>query len=258
MPSNRKLIQPEELSIHFFVNGFSFCTPSKIEFTPKPEKSEDFKTILNDYLSYYPKDNFQSINVVMFQNPSTFIPQNLFNEKLSEAFLTLYNKPKSDETLGHDTLEEIQQVNVYSYPNDIKALFEEANLTVQYIHYNTLLYRAVLSLTSSVEFPYQLFIHFQSEAMDVFLIYKNQITFNNRFSVTNEDEFLYYIFFIIEQFNLHSDELELVFLGKMDAFNSYYEVVRKYHNYIKFEEDKNLSTPDFTQHHAPYLASYLS
>lgn len=43
MPSNNKTIQHNELSIHSFVNGFSFCTQSKIDFLPLNKDPEEFK-----------------------------------------------------------------------------------------------------------------------------------------------------------------------------------------------------------------------
>ena len=90
-----------------------------------------------------------------------------------------------------------------------------------YTHYNSILYKKILSVCSFVEFKYQLFIHIQFEATDLFLVNNNRIVFHNRFSVKNEEEFLYYVFFIVEQFDLKSDDFEINFLGKFIEYNSY-------------------------------------
>ena len=50
-----KYILPNELSIHFFVNGFSFCTNSQIDFTPINDGIEDLKVSLKKKLEFFPK-----------------------------------------------------------------------------------------------------------------------------------------------------------------------------------------------------------
>ena len=81
MPKKSRIIQPRELSIHIFQNGFSFCTSSKIDFVSSLNNNSNFKTELDDYLGYYTNGDFDSFSIILFQYPSTFVPQNLFNKK---------------------------------------------------------------------------------------------------------------------------------------------------------------------------------
>ena len=55
MPNNNKIIQHNELSIHIFVNGFSFCTKSKVDFLPTNNQNSDFKPAFDKFINYYPK-----------------------------------------------------------------------------------------------------------------------------------------------------------------------------------------------------------
>ena len=116
----------------------------------------------------------------------------------------------------------------------------------------------ILNLEFSNGIKYQLFIHLQSEALDVFLFQKKQFKFNNRFIISNKDEFLYYLFFIVEQFDMETEGLEIVILGKIQRYESYYKALNQYHNNIKFVDIDNNQIENLSTHPAPYLANNFS
>ena len=251
-----KYILPNELSIHFFVNGFSFCANSHIDFTPINSGIEELKVSLKKKLEFFPKDNFEIFSVVFFQRPSTFVPQKFFDSKKSKIYLSLYNKTPKEDIVAYDILESQQQVNVYSFEKEIKTILDETKIQFNFIHYNTILHKKILSICSFIEFKYQLFIHIQYKAVDVFLAETDQIVFNNRFSIKNEDEFLYYIFFVVEQFDLKFDDFEIIFLGKFFEYNRYYDLTSQFHKNYKFIENDSEIIKDQSKHSAPYLANY--
>ena len=78
MPNKNNSITLTDSSIHLFVNGFSFCTPSKIEFIPTPDGDEDFKSALTELLGFYPKGTFEKAQIISYHQPSTFVPANFF------------------------------------------------------------------------------------------------------------------------------------------------------------------------------------
>ena len=118
-----------------------------------------------------------------------------------------------------------------------------------------ILIKKVLNLCSTEKFSKQLFIHLHFDAMDIFLVEKNKLIFYNRFVVKNENDFMYYLFFVVEQFDLDPNEFEIQFLGRIYAFESYYDIVKDYHNYITFSTDEVSTKIEFSKHHAPYLSS---
>ena len=258
MPHDNKIIQPKELSIHLFVNGFSFCTHSKIDFVATPNGVEDFQQAFNDYLAYYPEGSFSSASAIFFQNPSCFVPLSLFDKSHAEQYVSLHHKPKESETLAFDILQEEAQVNLYYHSKPIKKILTESKIEFQCLHYNSILYKQILNLSRSSLVPYQLFLHFHSDAVDIFLVNNNTLQFNNRFRITNEDEFLYYVFFVVEQFKLKADEMEVIFLGKIKSFEGYYDAVKQYHSQIMFKDLQSPFQIDLTEHQAPYLAPFFS
>ena len=148
------------------MNGFSFCTNSKIDFTPINSDKKELKISLKEKLEFYPKDDFEIYSIVFFQSPSTFVPQKFFDSKKSKIYLSLYNKIKKEDIVAYDILENQQQVNVYSFQKEIKTILDETKIQFNYIHYNTILHKKIISICSFIEFKYQLFIHIQYEAVD--------------------------------------------------------------------------------------------
>jgi len=258
MPIKNNFIGPKDLSIHYFMNGFSFCTHTKIDFVlSSPNDLSNFKNTLDEYFDYYPKASFASFSVLFFQSPSTFVPQQFFEESQTEQYLKLFKKTKETDHVVFDTLEgESNQVNLYTIPKGIKEALAQTDFHFKTSHYNTLLYKKIIALGSSNHFDHQVYIHIQNAAMDVFLRNKNQILFHNRFPVKNEDEFLYYLFFVVEQFDLKTEEFELIFLGKIPEFENFYKAANLYHNNCTYITEKE-HYPKISLHHAPFLASYF-
>ena len=121
-----------------FLNGFSFCTNSQIDFTPINDGIEDLKVSLKKN-RVFPKDDFEIFSVVFFQRPSTFVPQKFFDSKKSKIYLSLYNKTPKEDIVAYDILESQQQVNVYSFEKEIKIILDETEIQFNFIHYNTIL-----------------------------------------------------------------------------------------------------------------------
>ena len=251
-------IQKKELSIHFFDNGFSFCTYKNIDFIPNSNGIDHLRTAIKDYLDYYKKNSFNSFSVIFFQNPSTFVPKVFFDKSHIHFYLSNYKTVEKDEIVGFDILKNEKEVNVYSYPNKVRSILNELLINFKSIHYNSLLFTEIKTQNFLSKYPNKIFVHFHSKAMDIFLLNQKKLIFNNRFKVTNNDEFLYYIFFVIEQFELSNDQLEIIFLGKIKAFKNYHEIIKKYHSNINFIQDTSNLGYDLSVHQAPYLASYFS
>jgi hypothetical protein len=258
MPNSNKIIQHNELSIHSFVNGFSFCTQSKVDFLPANNDQNEFNKAFEEFIDYYPKKTFTAISLIHFEHPSTFIPKALFSENHLERYLSHYKTNKGDSSFQYDILDEEDQVNVYSYPKEIQSLLETTETRFQETHYNTILSKILLNLARESADKTQLYIHLQKDSMDLFLTKEDSLVFHNRFSTQSEDEFLYYVFFVVEQFELENKAFEIVFLGKMDPFDSFYAAIKLYHNNIRFHQEIIISKQAIENHNAPFLAQYFS
>ena len=65
-------------------------------------------------------------------------------------------------------------------------------------------------------------------------------------------------FFIVEQFEMETEGLEIVFLGKIQRYKTYYKALKHYHNNIKFVDGDNNKIGNLLTHPAPYLANIFN
>jgi hypothetical protein len=254
MPNKNSTIPLQGTSIHLFGNGFSFCTPSKTEFIPAPKGSEDFKSAIDEITNFYPKETIQNLQVVSYHRPSTFVPAVFFEEKLLPNYLRFAGEQDKGSISKFDVLENENTINVYAIPKDISELLNSSLKNNFLCHYNTLLYKEVVALSKSVgKNKFQLFIHLQSGGMDLYLTENTNMVFQNFFYLKNEEEFLYYVFFVVEQYQLKPQEFEIVFLGEIKNFNSYYEALKKYHLEVHFAKSHPEVSLKTDHHPAPYI-----
>ena len=254
MPSKNKSIALTNSSIHLFVNGFSFYTPSRTEFTPFTKNICDFESALEELLNFYPKGMFSGTQIISYHQPSTFVPTKFFDKNLLKNYLQILGNIDENSGLNFDLLKEESQVNVYSYPKIILEILNQHINNATLYHYDSLLYREVNKLSNFSEKDCQLYIHLQKDAMDLYLTKNSYVIFRNHFGIQNIDEFLYYVFFVVEQYKLSSDQFEIVFLGKITAFKKYYQSIKEFHQIIRFVDREICNKIDIDQHPAPFFA----
>ena len=257
MPLDNKIIQPNELSIHIFVDGFSFCNHSKIEFVPAYNSIEvDFSNALEDLIKFTGEETLTNISVIHFSVPSAFVPKKLFDANKPEQYLKHHSHAFNEHHYNPDHIEGTDQVNVYSFPKSFAHLVEKVNKPTKHLHYCSLLYQMINNLAD--KHRSQLYFHLQRGYLDLFLTQDGKVIFNNRFSVKTKDEFLYYTFFVVEQFKLEKGFFDLILLGEIAEFEPYYTELKRYHSDYIFYDESSLNSEKIQQHPAPFLAQYFS
>lgn len=257
MLSENNTLQNKSFSIHFFKNGFSFCTINSVNYYSNSADITVFENSVKNFLDNN-KKKFEYFSVIFFQNPSTLIPSIFFDENRLDDYLSFYFKKPETEIIIYDELKKENKINAYSIPKKLYHMIEKLDTKFNLFHYNSLLLKKVLDLSSTKKFSKQLFIHLQLDAMDIFIVKNNKLVFYNRFVVKNESDFMYYLFFTVEQFNLGPEDFEILFLGRINEFENYYKIVKNYHSYITFSCEEPITKVEFSKHHAPYLFSHFN
>ena len=255
MLKENNTLQKKSFSIHFFKNGFSFCTPKSVDFSSHPNTITEFENSIRNFLGNINQKNVEYFSIIFFHNPSALVPSVFFDKNKLDHYLSFYCKKPETEIIIYDELKKEDIINVYSIPKKVYNMIEKLDINFNILHYNSLLLNKVLNLCSSKKFSKQLFVHLHFDAMDLFLTKNNKLIFYNRFVVKNENDFMYYLFFVVEQFDLGPKDFEIFFLGRIDAFESYYDIVRNYHFYVSFSNEDHNTKIEFSKHHAPFLFS---
>ena len=90
------------------------------------------------------------------------------------------------------------------------------------------------------------FVSLSDISFEVVIFNKNKFVFFNSFDISNENEFLYYTFFVLKNYHVSINSDKIIFLGKYDRFDKFYNLVSKY------------SKIDFIEDNINSLASYES
>ena len=118
-----------------------------------------------------------------------------------DDYLSFILKNLKAEIIIYDELKK-RKINIYSIQRKLYNIIDKLDIDFNIFHYNSLLIKRVLNLSSIKKFSKQLFVHLHFDAMDIFLVENNKFIFYNRFVVKNENDFMYYLFFVVEQFDL--------------------------------------------------------
>ena len=195
MLSENNILQNKSFSIHFFNNGFSFCTDDNIDYFSHPTDTTEFENSIRNFLKNNPK-NFEYFSIIFFQQPSTLVPKIFFDKNRLDDYLSFYYKKHEAEIIIYDELKKEYNTNVYSIPRKLYNVIEKLDVDFNVFHYTSILIKKILNLCSTEKFSKQLFVHLHFDAMDIFLVENNKLVFYNSFVIKNEDDFMYYLFFV--------------------------------------------------------------
>ena len=102
----------------------------------------------------------------------------------------------------------------------------------------------------------KLFVNLQKDKFDLFLIKNQNLIAYNSFPQSNVDDFMYYLFALIEQYKLSANSFDLLFLDKIEIFESYYSTIKNFHDKIIFlEKDEALKVNN--DHPSPYFLNII-
>jgi len=253
MPKDNKHIPHNELSIHNFADGFSFCTQSKIEFIPH-QGLDHFKNTFKEFFDFYPEGTFEKLSYVTFDTPSSLVPETFWDVDSAIDFAAPLGEKRADQSIGFDHLKQGGMVNLYYFKKPFTDFLGLQRIPLSQFHYHSRIFEHVYAYQGD-GLPKRLFIHLQKKGFDVFYFDKNALQIHNRFEIKTVDEFLYYLFFLVEQYELKPEDFSLFFMGRFAAFEAFYEAVENYHSNILFLPFESALNLHLGVHPAPYFAT---
>ena len=245
--------QYKSISIHSFVDGFSFCTPNGIEFFPAQNKTEAILTSLKTFFDDLPPKPFDHYAWISFEYPSVFVPAPLYDPNMLSIYLRFFVKQDSNYDLDADYVETLDAWNVYPVRKKLKPTLKEYGHPFETRHANTLLVKNIMADVEAQEKKMNFYVHLLKGSFDLFVFEQKNLQYCNRFSFTDENEFLYFLFNVVEQYPITEQEKKIIFMGRYVHFIKLYEAVKKYHGAISFLPSKYVSRENLKQHQAPFL-----
>jgi len=253
MPKKNNDSKASYISIHSYVDGFSFFTPNGADFVQSTSFDAETKQRFESLIHYSPEKKSDHILWVCHDGPALFIPQSEFVANRLEDYWALFAARNKANSLAFDQNEAAGFNILYEERSNLMAYLKSHAKTVERTHYLHWLYHQTAETLTQFT-PNKIYIHFNKKSFDILVFKNNQLELTNTFELVSEETFLYFLFYVVEQMQWEPDTFTLLFLGQFDTFSAYYEASRSYQNNIEFI-NADQTRLEAEQHPAPFLAT---
>ncbi len=234
------------LTIHINENWLVFCvflddklySINKVGFLEKKSESYILKSIKKFLKTYSKNSNSPDlIKLIYYNNQSTLVPKELFDEKNSLNYLKYNTKINFDDFAANDSLINNEIINVYiPYVKINNYIFEKFN-SFKYYHYSTLLIEEFRKRINS-SFNELVFLNINDKFIDLIYFKKNKLNFYNSFNYKSNEDILYYLLFSLDQLSLDKEKNLISCYGKITLDSELYELLYSYIKNIEIQEYK--------------------
>jgi len=253
MPKKNNVSEPSFISIHSYVNGFSFFTQDSTEAIESSVFDDECQQVFESMLHYSPDKKFERIQWISHEGPALFIPESQFLESKIDVLWEHFAPKKPTHTLVASHSKEHGFYVLYEEQTALQTYLEAQSQTLEKKHALQVLFQRIMEHRSPSKANY-IYVHISQNQFDLFVFKNSQFELTNSFALASEENFLYFLFYVIEQMRWEADTFSLVFLGKYKTFSSYYEAARSYQSNIEFIEAPNTLTAT-SKHPSPFLAN---
>ena len=171
---------------------------------------------------------FKEIKVSVYTPHTIAVPNELFNDQDLNSYANFFSEEQSGVLYTHP-FAQFGFTSVYNLEK-----FTEDTL-------NTYLANAakyeqnapILALGSSAK-KTSLLLDFTVGSFNALLLDKGKMIFQNSFLMDNPEEFNYYLLLLIQELNLDTTALPVLISGIIHENDGYYNCLRKYFDYIRF------------------------
>ncbi len=222
-----------ELSIQFFLNGFSFCIFDKIrQKFILLERNNNF-TNTNDIFNLisnnnYFKQKYSNIKIIVESAKSTLLPEGLFSDANVKKIYNFNFDDINNKTVFYNKLKAAQAYNIFTIDNvlleKINNVFYKYNIYNQlspYIESNLNFYK------NKLQQPI-VFINSSYDFFDILVIQNNKLILSNSYKYKTIEDFVFYVMYIYDQLNLNAEKIETKISGIIDVKTELYKLLKKY------------------------------
>ena len=191
----------------------------------------------------FKNSSVNSIEVIHFNSAPSIIPVKLYDKDIKAKYLETNTDfvNNIDEDISAD-----QKITiVYSKNIDLSKTLGVDKQKVTHVNHFTQLYNYLAAVVDNSD-GLSFFIKISSGFFEIMIFNKNEFVFFNTFEIGDENEFLYYTFFVLKNFQSSIKKDKIIFIGKHEIFDKYYNLASKYSR-IDFIEDDAHSILNFEE-----------
>ena len=194
------------------------------------------KNQLSSVSNILKNDSIKSLDITHLNSPPSIIPTKFYDRSIKARYIET-NSDKS-RSLDDDTSSDRKITIVYPKNKNLSQILNINHKEINHTNYFTQLYNYLIGqLNNSNGFSF--FICLSDTSFEIIIFNKNEFVFFNSFGINDENEFLYYTFFVLKNYQGSINSDKIIFLGKYERFNKYYNLASKYSKIDFIEDDIN-------------------
>ncbi len=239
------------LSIEISNDSFSYCVLDNDRFKYRLMESFEFEeqveadvyaknieSIVNNNL--YLTSGFERITLVYVSPQSVFIPSELYNDEEKVNYLSFNHVIKSKHTPCSEKLHNLDAYVIYPLPDAMMLAFEKLFPGYRLRHFSTALIESILYDVRYTGYKADIVIHVQNKHFEIILLDGSRLRFYNSFNYQTWDDILYYLFYVMEQFEISAEKIDLLMLGKTSMDTNLYKNIKPYFKSVDFGKRSDL------------------
>ena len=178
-------------------------------------------------------DSIKAIDITHFNSPPSIIPSKYYDKSIRAKYLE--TNSKISRGIEEDISSDKKITVIYSKKENLSQILKNDEKKINHTNYFTKLYNYLLGQLQKSD-GLSFFVSLSDISFEVVIFNKNKFVFFNSFDISDENEFLYYTFFVLKNYHVAIKSDKIIFLGKYDRFDKFYNLVSKYSK-IDFIED---------------------
>ena len=191
------------------------------------------KVKLSKISKNFKNSSVNSVEVIHFNSAPSIIPVKLYDKDIKAKYLE--TNTDSVNNIDEDISADQKITIVYSKNIDLSKTLGIDKQKVTHVNHFTQLYNYLAGVVDNSD-GLSFFIKISSGFFEIMIFNKNEFVFFNTFEIGDENEFLYYTFFVLKNFQSSIKKDKIIFIGKHEIFDNYYNLAEKYSS-IDFIED---------------------
>lgn len=239
------ITQSYYLSIQVSLNGLSFCIldPVRNKYIALSHQNFETDLIFDDFLNtikeYIEKNDllnhtFKSTKLIWLTNKNTLIPNSFFKKENLKKYFEFNQKLDDLDEIHYKKLKYVDAYSIFIVPNQIANIFIKQfpdlnfyNQQMPFIEHTLFKYHSELK---------KVFVNINDEFIDMSITENGKLLFYNNFVYKTESDIIYFIMYVFDQFNLNTENTELILSGFIDKKTSIYSKLKGFISHMRFNK----------------------
>ncbi|MFO7978059.1 MAG: DUF3822 family protein [Bacteroidales bacterium] len=235
----------KSLSIELLPDGFSFSVLDHQQFKYLILESFRARQVVtmaewSGMLHQMVRDNpllaasYHQVSISWFTTQLTLIPVSLYQQEQKDSYYQFANNLPPDHMVAQDRLNTLEAYGLYAISTEVNNQLNQLFPGHRLRHSGTVLIESLLATRQLNEWKASMVLHIRRKHFDVVLFEDQKLNYYNSFRYEEFGDLMYYLFFVLEQFGLDANAMDVLLVGEISLDNDRFLALSQYFRKVSF------------------------